>query len=289
MKGSTNLRIPDWALPFFAPLPRTMIEHIYANRLADDRKTSSVKVLEKLLLDFKVARRSAFVAFNPAVILGKQRDGYSVQWYLQLLSKHSPNKHVPRTTLTDWYQRNLIHYRAYGDLDPDSAAAVLIARLLDRNRKKLWLPEGSVEAVEPRRYCWWQASPKEDLVVTGVPIAPSLPKTGILISLWRGWDREWIRYGRGSIRWRMIDETPARGLYWDVTPEELINWDKMAHSELEDFPSPSEDLEMRESMIEGTACMVLHRLAARYFRTMIPAMEKEGLTHERERAWRLLV
>lgn len=132
--------------PDYAPLPERLWQHVKSKRVwstTPQRMDSEVlEALQQKLAeasavlerDLIAAREQAFEMLNPFV-----RSGVLTRPnLLGLLNQHSPQPLNP-ATLTRWRQRNLLRYKQY-QLDPHSAAAILIARLLLPDEKYGWLP-----------------------------------------------------------------------------------------------------------------------------------------------------
>jgi hypothetical protein len=159
-------------------------------------------------------------------------------WLRETLAELMPSSHrgkrketVTAQALAVWSEKQILRHCSWGQLEAQSAAAVIIARQLDETRERAWLP-GEIASEEPRWWCYSQALPLHSIPSPVVPCPIPLP-TDLLPStlLWTpwlgaGWDPCWLQIGDlGAIRWAgsTID---ARGqIQWNVTEADLRRWD----------------------------------------------------------------
>lgn len=284
----------DLLLPAFAPVPYEILVQVLINRRRDTilrkskrhPKTVTIQptnVLEAetgfmqeewdtLLHDIIPLRQSVFEAMDPLVRQGR----LTTAWLRERLLAATPTRvaageqavpagdehekrrgGVSRSTLAGWEGRGLVEFGGRNSPDPDVAAALLIARLLERKRLRNWLPstmarrvDRALDAQAPSEdgqaqemmseavqsvtagtwlLCWRQdpppgagAPPPEPLACL-VPLPAALSKATVLVSPWQGliWRPNWRRRinSLGVGRWFGVGEAG-----WDVTVADLHRW-----------------------------------------------------------------
>jgi hypothetical protein len=256
--------IPPSLAPLFAPLPIPVADHLVL-RLQRKQHLTAQAARELLLKEVREKRPTVYFSMRPFVnnTLGQIPEvhlRFSSGWLLRTLSLHSPGKKplLPQT-LSHWHGRGLLRYREYGLPDYDSAAALLIARLIDQGERN-FLPS-KIGAEEPLWWCWRQDSPQAPVQPCPVPLPPGLLPSTLLWTPWAGasWDRAWTAIGRelGAIRWAR----PEKSL-WTLSPEEIALWDPELTSLVEKLP---QEETFRQDLLQTLATLVLLRLAADRF------------------------
>lgn len=145
--------------------------------------------------------------------------------------KRGKKERITAQTLSMWSERHILRYLAWGQLETQSAAGVLVARLLDDIRERSWLPR-TMKADEPYWWCYSQALPTDSkpppVLPCPVPLPEHLPPATLLWTPWvgAGWDPCWVQIGSlGAIRWAgaLLDD---RGrVQWMVSEADLARWD----------------------------------------------------------------
>jgi hypothetical protein len=141
------------------------------------------------------------------------------RWLRNELEKYLPEKGIAYLErLREWHRENLLLYTEQGEPEPNSTAALLIMRRLDRRRKRGWLPPHGLPT--PQSFvCWRHDDPKLPPIPYELPLmltesAPDSsiykhrpepsPRPYILYTPWKGasWDDpSWIVFEEGTARW----------------------------------------------------------------------------------------
>lgn len=184
----------DQFLPYFAPLSAPFVAHL-GEHLGRG-------------LPFATVRASVATVLSPFARLGLATA--ELQRFLQ---GNSPTKQrIPVQTVSAWHKRGLLRYRQWGILTCDSAAAVLMMRMIHPSRKG-WLPT-TVSPDEPSWWCFRQDAPGAPVVACPVPLPGDLSPDTLLWTPWAGatWDDPaWLRVGPlGSIRFAGTGRTRGR-------------------------------------------------------------------------------
>jgi len=155
-------------------------------------------------------------------------DHLTTSWLLKALTTHTPGKTpVQSSTLNLWHERGLFSYTERGYPEPDSAAAMLIARMVDR-RERNWLPTIMTQR-EPRWWCWRQDRPDAPVVACPIPLPDDLPPSALLWTPWLGacWHIPWLQIGLlGAARFAGT-QGPMSGeeWRWNLSLEDFHRWD----------------------------------------------------------------
>lgn len=247
-------KLPKSLYAEVAPLPPATADHLLL-RLERKMHTSEEMLIKMVLKEVREKRETAFFYMNPFVLSGT----FTTARLLDTLSIYSPtNKRLPRPTLSYWSRRGLVHFEAQGKPDPHSAAALLIARLIDDGERN-FLPE--IIAEEERSWwCFAQESPQKLPISLPVSHLDELPSASLVWTPWSGaaWSADWIlirdSHGndRGAIRWSGL-HTNGTHREWNISLETLLEWDtSLAHAASPALPE----------VIQLLATLTLHRLGA---------------------------
>lgn len=258
-------RIPESLAPLFAPLPIPIAEHLVL-RLERKQHLSTEKARDLLLREVQQARFAVVLYMNPYVrnisheaIEPALR--FSTSWLLQTLSLHSPGKKalLPQT-LSTWHGRGLLRYREYGLPDFDSAAALFIARIIDRGERN-FLPS-RINEEEPLWWCWRQDDPGSSPVACPISFPADVPPvdvppSALLWTPWTGaaWYPAWkqVGYAEGAVRFAGFQSR-----HWMLTPAQIGHWQPELAPFLQTLPR--EEV-LRQDLLNTLADLALLRLA----------------------------
>ena len=130
-----------------------------------------------------------------------ETDGLTASQFLDLLRDVSPPTARPNTALlSNWRGRGLIQASRHGYLEPQRAAAVLLARRLLPTATRNWLPD-EMTPREPIWWCWRQDEPTAPITTCPVPLPTDLPASTLLWVPWIGaaWLPDWAPLARGAL------------------------------------------------------------------------------------------
>lgn len=221
----TQLDLPSRAYPLFAPLPLPMILHLGRGPSRTHPSASDLpfswRVIEQHI---RSSRMSAYVVMHPFVANGQ----LTTSWLLKTLTINTPGKTpVQSSTLNLWHERGLFTYLERGQPEQDSAAAMLIARMVDP-RERNWLPV-IITKQEPRWWCWRQDHPDAPIVACPVPLPDDLPASALLWTPWPGasWRKPWVQVGAlGAVRFAGTSGLLSGDEWgWNLDAEDLRRWD----------------------------------------------------------------
>lgn len=239
-----SIEFPDFYYPAFAPLSAPMANHLllqearqYLRRPAQRPGDSMLisLVLEKIVRSETIIYKylSPFVRSDQKrQERGSRADFPNPGWLLETLAQYTPSHaRYSEATLDYWQKRGLLRReKTRGGLDVTSVAALLIARLTERNLQKNWLPPCVPEG-EPYWWCYGRSGPDAPIQSIPVPIPTGVSASMILWTQFKGafWDREWCRE-------QVVTQTPEKLLVWSgdrfyrfagsPNIEELRIWDE---------------------------------------------------------------
>lgn len=227
--------------PFVAPLPIPIANHLIGRHCRQYR-LSVEQGQAWLVKNVNEKRPLIYRYMDPFVLNGQRRELtmaksaiLTTRWLLEALRTHDPKKRpVTLQTLFNWQKRGLQHNAFRGEPNPDSSAALLLARTLDTGERQ-WLPE-EMNPEEPLWWCWKQESPAHVPTPCPVPLPSTLANATILWTPWAGGNwQQWKLIGRdvGAIRFAGKSMQRIQPV-WNVTFEELQQW----MPELAERPSP---------------------------------------------------
>ncbi len=254
--------LPASAYPLFAPLSRPMVLHLLKRPIRPGAARRVSLSWQELEQQVNYARKAAYLVMKPFVLA----DHLSTSWLLTKLAANTPTKAaVGNQTLSLWTERGLLRYARHGRPEVDSAAALLIARMVDP-RERNWLPS-FIEEEEPHWWCWRQDSPSDPVQVCPVPLPAQLPPGALLWTPWTGagLQQPWLPVGQlGAIRWAHTFRSRGGGQRaWKLSREELQRWDQ----EIGGLPFPSlpgperGGDEIAQEILQAQANLCLFRLA----------------------------
>jgi hypothetical protein len=238
-----------------------MILHLLKRPLRGGAKRVSLS-WQELEQQVRYARKAAYLIMKPFV----QADQLTTSWLLTKLAANTPTKaSVGNQTLSLWAERGLLRYTRHGRPAVDSAAALLIARMVD-TRERNWLPS-FIEEAEPQWWCWRQDGPSDPVHICPVPLPESLPAGTLLWTPWTGASLEhpWLPIGQlGATRWAHITRSRDRGHWiWKLRWADLERWDQeIARLSFPTPPGPERGGdEIVQEIFQAQAKLSLFRLA----------------------------
>ncbi len=241
--------------PLFAPLPAPMIAHlqIRLERMKRATHATSLRVLLQLVREKRV---TAYFYMDPFVRTringGPASASFSTGWLLRTLgSLSSDKKPVSQKTLSYWRGKGLVRFQSHGLPDYASAAALYIARMIDNDAERNFLPT-SMTQEEQDWWCFTQAAPHAPVVPWRASHLNELPASTLCWTPWTGavWEPGWIRRSdqRLAMRWARLAPRSARA---SISPDELAGWDPACAPLL--VPGDPD-------ILQASAQLVLHRL-----------------------------
>lgn len=252
-----RLLVNTIALPGLAPLGVSKVLHLLGVS-QDEFIANWQSLLPRLAsLEGKVAsvRETVFTVLFLRKAESDRR--VPVQWFCRALpqlkaeaTRQPAGRPISQKTVDNWRDNRSLHFNKWGEMDLDSAAAVLIAALVD-DRERHFLPS-ETPADEPLWWCLSQQPPDEQGKTA--PIIPrSIPhnlKPGTLIwSPWPSFQEDWM-------------QEPAGGICFagPLTPRALYRWDKTINvARLSSIYQ--ENPRLGEQMIERIATSLLLKLS----------------------------
>jgi len=282
------IAFPKYFYPAFAPLSAPMANHLllqearqYLRRPAQrpDDATLIATVLGKIVR----ASTIVYKYINPFVLADRKRQEQggraafpTPDWLLETLAQYTPNNaRNSEATLDFWQKRGLLRReKARGLLDITSVAALLIARLTERNLQKNWLPPGVPER-EPYWWCYGCASPHDPIQSIPVPVPTTLPASMIVWTQWSGapWDREWWREDVLSYKPGGPQEWSGDRFYRFAgrpSPADLEIWEKEIPQKLQ---------RVRDDVLFGREAVQI-ALLEEARRVVLERVIKKGLCHD---------
>jgi hypothetical protein len=185
-------------------------------------------------------RLHTFTIMTPALQKDDQAGKAYVMpgWLRETLGILMPAQHrrrkkelITAQTLSVWSERHLLRHLAWGQLEAQSVAGVILARQLDETRGRSWLPS-AVDADEPPWWCYSQALSDDGkpspVVPCPFPLPTNLPASTLLWTPWAGagWDPCWVQIGSlGAIRWAGAHLDHMGRVQWEVSEADLKQWD----------------------------------------------------------------
>ena len=203
--------------PTFAPLPGEWSGYLFENFYREHTSKAPIpnssqsaaelfaNIWRRFVQMIETKRLETFLFMDDLVQADKQRSvkdlSLSPAWVKEQLS-------ISAQTLSVWNQKAKIRSLGWGHPEPQSVAAVLIAKsMYDGDRKREYVPPAVIaDRPNPWWWCWSQASPTDPPRPCPYPIPINLPSYTLLWSRWPGayWDESdpsWLPVGLlGAIR-----------------------------------------------------------------------------------------
>ncbi len=264
------MTVPSALYPVFAPLPVPFIEHIF--KQFQEQTVPASKAWDAFKEEIREKRWSVFSYMHPFVLLHLagsakgSKERFSTAWFLQTLSAHTPaRKPVAKQNLSLWAERGIYRSREHGLPDFDNAAALLIARMVNKSRLRGWQPP-FMDSHEPDWWCWMQLTPDDAPVPCPVPLPQDLPPAALLWTPWSGaaWNSGWllIEPRRGAIRFASTTRSRVDGRpLWNIAEADLLQWFPALAPLTIDLHEPALSPIEAQSMLHVLATFALQHLA----------------------------
>ena len=248
--------LPKELCPRLAPLPFPMAEHLLL-RFERRNPHTPIEELWKMLEDAVwQKRKDAF--FYMASFVPKK---ISTSWLIDTLSVYTPDqRRLPASTLSFWARRGMLRKADHGHPEPESAAALLIARMIDEGERN-FLPD-FMEQDEAPYWCFAQADPLSEPFPHPVSLLAELAPATLVWTPWAGaaWSPPWILVGEdmGAIRWSGTVKEQGQTC-WDITLNDLERW--TPHLTEASVLPPHDDEGFQRQVRQTIATLALQHLA----------------------------
>ena len=258
-KDETLLPVPFYA--DIAPLPISFALHQLPRFQKLYAQEEPQTVLTRFLKAVHATRETAFEVLDDFVrnrhlpIAPHLR--LSTEWLTRNLAAYDPLKTMPSATFKTWQRRGIIRMEAHGKPTPASAAAVLITRMLDRQKENIF-PEVLPER-EPDYWCTVVESLASAPQVIPITLLDRLPPSAIVWT-WPGaaWEDRWASIGQNEGNLAAIRFAGTKLVkgerWWNVELEHLRQWDPQTAA----LYQPTRG--HHERQIENLATVVLDRV-----------------------------
>ncbi len=167
-------------LPDFAPLSAPIV-----NQLVSQHRTARMPLHALANLRDAVAgvRQTVYQEIDDLVPANQ----FTIHRFRALLQAVSPAGSEPTDqTFALWRARGVLRMHRRGIPDPQSAAAILIARrVTPPERRRGWLP-AEILPTEPAWWCWRQDGPGASMTPCPIPLPRDSPPSALLWTEWRG-------------------------------------------------------------------------------------------------------
>lgn len=228
MEDSMNVAFPQFAplsSPMVLALLREAPESFLAKMQKDSERLKLLTKLSRLEEQFLSIRDTVFEQISHAI----RERLFSIKWFQETLQatinqKNSQKKYsVSLETISNWRESNVIRPQARGKIDPDCAAAILVAAILDE-RKQGFLPT-RIAPDEPYWWCYAQSPPENEqpsrIFPCPYPFYPLEPGT-LLWTRWPTFDDSWKQFGPyGAMRFSSLDKRAL--VKWDPSIDPNIS------------------------------------------------------------------
>lgn len=247
-------------LAALAPLSRPMMDHLLVRMARKQPQLPEVSHWDTLLEQVDLKRRDAFFYMDSYILSQRDDPHITTAWLLETLSIYSPGlRRVPTSNISHWAGRGLLRIPTHGRPEANSAAALLIARMLDPGERN-FLPEEVAEE-EPHWWCFAQSLDRS-VFTCPIPLPHDLPASTLLWTPWAGaaWDPYWLKVGEdlGAIRFAGV--TLHRGhVEWQVTQRDLEQW--VPHLSPQSVVAENAQEGLRKQVLHTTATLALLQLA----------------------------
>lgn len=227
----------------FPQVPPDLVLEMFLSEVSEKRETAF-----EVMDDFA---RNRLEPITPDLRL-------STNWLTGVLAAYDPMGTMPDSTFKNWQKRGIIRMESHGKPEPANAAAVLMMRMLDRQKENIF--PLSLAASEPGYWCAVVETPSSPPEVIPVELLYLLPPPAIVWTPWAGasWQERWHLVGEneanlGAIRFAGTKLVRGK-LWWAVDLPDLAVWDGQAASLYARAPGH------HERQVEDIATLVLDRL-----------------------------
>lgn len=228
-----------------APLPAPLADHLFRYW---QRHHRTQDVLYQLVKEVREKQRYAYV-FLDSYVRNREKSSprelrLSTELVRTTLGLYTPQKRpIPPKTFTYWIDSGYIRMKSKGYPEPDSAAALVVLRLLMET--KSLLPS---EPMNPEETWWCYAQSGPDEAIQAVPLSAveDLPPYTLLWTGWAGaaWSEShtWMPIGDGfgAIRFTKPAITRPRQHSYELTA--LLRWKPDLEAQYQ--PQPGCELDM---------------------------------------------
>lgn len=250
----------DAIYPYLAPLSSTQIQISFQQRYQAEYAPPTIPVLSagqaaqlaqeqfhriwaEYLSDFRTARQRIVEEIDGVVLLDKYRSirkkELNPAWFRSRLSIESPSHRTISADAVDAFIKGgALRKYSRGAYEPESMAAVILCRHLNKIRERSWLPS-EVPQDEEWYWVWCQENPDAPLRPCPYPNFPDwLSPASLVFTRWAGasWNNvAWIRFGSlGAISFagmlQVYQQNPSiltlEELPITLTPQQLATWDR---------------------------------------------------------------
>lgn len=245
-------------LPQFAPLSVPMALHLLGLE-ADEFVARVTRPADQFLCELHTLEQQILKARDHIFSLLRQKQDISVKWFRATVpslrtTRKTSDKPLSLQAIANWRESNALRFRRWGEMDLDSASAVMIMALIDK-RERHFLPT-STPPDEPIWWCYSQAAPtrrgtQAPIIPRPVPLPQQLePGTLLWSSSWPSFDPDWTQFsGVGAIR------------FSSVTKDTLELWDPGLSTSQIALLLEGNDALRTEQTVRSLAQSVLYKLA----------------------------
>ncbi|GEM_PF-2665040 len=183
-----------------APLSAPLANHLY--RYWQRHKSRETDTLYEMIKEVREKQRHVYFYLDSYVRNNERPAPRELRFTTELVRKtmglYTPDKQpIPPKTFSHWLAAGFLRMRSKGYPEPDSAAALVLLRMLMET--KALLPE-SMDPAETW-WCYAQAGPADGVACVPLSAVSSLPSYTLLWTGWAGaaWDQQqhWLPIGDG--------------------------------------------------------------------------------------------
>lgn len=220
-----------------APLPIPLAEHLFGYWL-DKHTDDELDAQSQCLAEIAEKRQHVYLYMDSFVRNLEKASPhhlrFSTQWIRGVMGRYTPNKQeVPAKTFNHWVSSGFIRNTKKGQPTPESAAALILLRMLIEGKKLL---PHSMSRDEPAWWCYAQADPQSAPYLVPIPDIQHLPPQTLLWTPWPGaaWDPGWYLISDsvtgsyyGAIRFAGIQSVRGQ-LFYTISMDQVMNWEPTA-------------------------------------------------------------
>ena len=235
---SRPFTLPKELYAAVAPLPVPLAEHLFSYWL-DKHAYNELDVQSQCLAEIAEKRQHVYLYMDSFVRNREKASSprhlrFSTLWIRMTMGRYTPNKQeIPAKTFNHWIGAGFIRNTKKGQPTPESAAALLLLRMLIEGKKLL---PHSMSRDEPAWWCYAQADPHSaPYQIPLSDIGHLLPQT-LLWTPWPGaaWDPAWYLVSDpaqgayyGAIRFAGIQSIRGQ-LSYTLSLDQVMDWEPAA-------------------------------------------------------------